>query len=130
MDVRNKNKKKGLRRFINSFKYSFDGLAYAYRYEQSMTIHVGATILVIVGGIYLNISSTEWLFLLLLIGLIMGIELLNTSIEATIDLISPNIHPLAKVAKDTASAAVFILSLVAVIGGLAIFLPKLIVLLF
>jgi len=126
MELRKKNKKMGIQRLINSFKYSFEGLVYAYAHEQSMIIHISATILALFGGLYFNVSILEWLFLLLLIGLIVGIELLNTSIEATIDLISPNINPLAKIAKDTASAAVCVLSIVAFAGGIIIFLPKII----
>ncbi len=126
MELRNKGKKLGIQRLINSFKYSFDGLAYAYTHEQSMVIHISATIGVIFLGYYFKVSTMEWLFLFLLIGLVVGIELLNTSIEATIDLVSPSIHPLAKIAKDTASAAVFALTVVTVISGLIIFAPKII----
>ena len=63
------------------------------------------------------------------IGIIMATELINTSIEATIDLISPEYNLLAKIAKDTASAAVFVFSVVAATGGLIIFIPKIISLL-
>ncbi|MDD4035883.1 MAG: diacylglycerol kinase family protein [Bacilli bacterium] len=130
MEERNSMKKLGFRRFLNSFKFSFDGLAYAYTHEQSMVLHFGITILVVVSGIVLKITTIEWLFLLLFIGLIFATELINTSIEAAIDLISPKIHPLAKIAKDTASAAVFALSVIAFIGGMVIFLPKVIEMLF
>ncbi len=126
MELRNRKKKMGIKRFINSFRHSFDGIIYAYTREQSMFLHIIATILVFIAGIYFDVTMIEWLFILLFIGLIMGTELLNTSIEATIDLISPNIHPLAKVAKDTAAAAVCVLSIIAFLGGLVIFLPKII----
>ena len=126
MDLRDQNKKMGIKRLFNSFKYSFQGLVYAYSKEQSMTIHLTITIFAVAAGVYFSISLIEWLFILLLIGLIVGTELINTSIEATIDLISPSIHPLAKIAKDTASAAVFALSTVAFVGGILIFLPKII----
>lgn len=123
---RDEIKKRGFKRFIRSFGYSLDGLKYAYKYEQSMTIHFLAVIIVVVAGITLNISLWEWLICLILFGLVMATELINTSIEATIDLVCPKIHPLAKVAKDTASAAVFVFSLVAAISGLIIFIPKII----
>jgi diacylglycerol kinase (ATP) len=58
--------------------------------------------------------------------LVLGTELINTAIEATIDLVSPDYHPLAKVAKDTASASVFVYSLVAFIIGCMIFIPRLV----
>ena len=119
-------KKRGLKRFFNSFKYSIAGLKYAYKYEQSMTIHFVAALLVIIFGILLKISLTEWLLCFMLFGLVMATELINTSIEAVVDLVCPQIHPLAKVAKDTASAAVFVFAVVAFISGLIIFVPKVI----
>lgn len=119
-------KKRGLKRFFNSFKYSLQGLKYAYKYEQSMTIHFFATIIVIIAGILLKISLTEWLLCFMLFGLVMATELINTSIEAVVDLACPKIHPLAKVAKDTASAAVFVFAIVAFVSGLIIFVPKVI----
>jgi len=61
---------------------------------------------------------------LTMIGFVMAAELLNTAIEATVDMAMPDIHPLAKVAKDTASAAVFVLSFVSAIIGVVIFIPK------
>ena len=124
MELRKKAKKRGFKRFFNSFKYSIQGLVYAYKYEQSMTIHVIACAIVIILGILFKISISEWLICFILFGLVMATELLNTSIEATVDLISPNKNPLAKIAKDTASAAVFVFASVAFISGIIIFLPK------
>ena len=124
MESRRKNKKRGLKRFFNSFKYSLEGLAYAYKYEQSMFIHILVCVIVIIFGLLLKISYFEWLFCFLLFGLVMGTELINTSLEAVVDLVSPEKNPLAKIAKDTASAAVFVLSIVAFVSGILIFLPK------
>jgi undecaprenol kinase len=130
MELRDKQKKLGIIRFINSFKYSFDGLKYAYTHEQSMVVHIIITIFVIIAGVYFKISYMEWLLVLFLIGMIISMELMNTSIEATIDLVCPKYHPLAKIAKDTASASVFVLSVVAAAIGLIVFGPHLINLLF
>jgi len=124
-----KVKVRGFKRFLRSFKYSYDGLKYAYVNEQSLTIHITVAIIVVIAGITLQISQIQWLFILMCIGIIMATELINTSIEATIDLISPEINALAKIAKDTASAAVFVFSIVAATGGIIIFLPKLLALL-
>lgn len=125
---RDELKKRGFKRFIKSFGYSIDGLKYAYKYEQSMTIHVIMAILVVTFGILLKLSLIEWLICFILFGLVMATELINTSIEAVVDLTCPDINPLAKIAKDTASAAVFVFSVVAAISGLIIFVPKIIVL--
>lgn len=126
MELRNKQKRRGFKRFFNSFKYSIDGLRYAYKAEQSLMIHAMAVIVVIIAGYFLNITVTEWLVCFILIGIVLATELINTSIEAVIDLACPEIHPLAKIAKDTASAAVFVFSTVAFISAIVIFLPKII----
>ncbi len=117
-------KKKGINRLFKSFKYAYEGLKYAFKYEQNILVHFLATILVIIAGIFFKISMTEWLVLTLIIGLVIATELINTSIEATIDLVTKEVHPLAKVAKDTAAAAVLIFGITALIIGLIIFVPK------
>ena len=126
MESRDKHKRHSILRFFKSFGYSLDGLKYAYKYEQSMTIHVIVTILVIITGILLKINFMEWLVCFILMGLVLATELINTSIEAVVDLSCPKVHPLAKIAKDTASAAVFVFSVVAFASGLLIFVPKII----
>lgn len=122
-------KPRGFKRFINSFKYSFEGLVYAYRNEQSLFIHVCMTILVIILGLLLKLERYEWLFLFIIIGLILSTELMNTAIETTIDLMCKEFNVKAKIAKDTASASVFVLAIIAVVGGIYIFLPKILALL-
>ncbi len=124
MAFKGRKKRLGFRRFIDSFGYSIEGLKYAYLNEQSMIIHGVITILVIIFGIIFKISTMEWLFCVSMFGFVMGAELLNTAIEAVVDMVMPDIHPLAKIAKDTASAAVFILSVVAFIVGAIIFFPR------
>ena len=126
---RDKLKVRGKKRLINSFKYAFDGLKYAFLYEQNLTVHILATIIVIIMGFIFKISVFEWLVLFLIIGLVIATELINTSIEATIDLITDEINPLAKVAKDTAASAVLVFGLTALIVGALIFIPKIIILL-
>ena len=123
---RDEIKKRGFKRFFRSFGYSIEGLKYAYKYEQSMTIHVMMVVCVVLLGIFLKIAVFEWLVCFILMGLVMATELINTLIEAVVDLTCPKIHPLAKIAKDTASAAVFVFSVVAAISGLIIFVPKII----
>lgn len=124
MESKDKRKKFGLKRFFNSFHYSLEGLHYAYLNEQSMMIHIVVTVLVVILGLLLHLSGTEWLFCLTMIGFVMAAELLNTAIEAVVDMAMPDKHPLAKIAKDTASAAVFVLSIVAFVIGAVIFFPK------
>ena len=123
MESREKIKTRGFKRFFKSFTYSIDGLKYAYKAEQSLTIHCFAVLVVVLLGLYFKITQFEWLFCFILFGLVMATELVNTALEAVVDLTCPEYHPLAKIAKDTASAAVFVFAIVAFISGLIIFVP-------
>jgi len=125
-----KDKKMGFERFVNSFINSFNGLKYAYTHEQSLIIHIFLTIVVIASGVYFELSGTHWILVLFAIAMIVVTELLNTAIEAVVDLVTEEYHPLAKVAKDCASASVFIISLIAASIWLYVFLPKIIKLFF
>ena len=125
-ELRDEQKKRGLKRFFKSFGYSVEGLKYAYKYEQSMFIHLTMLCFVIIFGLVLRISMWEWIICIILCGLVIATELINTSIEAVVDLTCPKVHPLAKVAKDTASAAVFVFAITALLAGLIIFVPKII----
>ncbi len=89
-----------------------------------MKIHLLFTMVVILLGLLLQVSRVEWVFLLVLIGGVISLELINSSIENLVDLVTEEYHPLAKKAKDMAAAAVFIFSIVSVIIGLIIFIPK------
>lgn len=115
----------GISRFFMSIKYSLDGLFYAYKYEQSLWIHGFATILSIIMGFIFEIKLSEWAILFIALGSILALELMNTAIEAAVDLTTTKIHPLAKIAKDCGSAASFIMALVAIIISLFVFAPYL-----
>lgn len=120
---RDKVKVYGPMRFIKSIKYSLDGLFYAYRYEQSLWIHGFCVLISITLGIIFQIKLSEWAIIFIALGIILALELINTAIEATVDLITTNIHPLAKVAKDCGSAASFVMSIVSVVISLFVFGP-------
>lgn len=122
---RDELKKKGISRFFKSFKYSLDGLIYAFTHEQNMFVHGIIGTLVILLGFVLNLNIYEWLIVIIAMGLVIATELINTSIEAVVDLACPHIDPLAKIAKDTAAASVFVFALTAVIVGLFIYVPNL-----
>lgn len=117
-------KKKGIKRFFASIHNSLAGLFYAYRYEQSLWIHGIATIFTIALGIIFQIKFWEWAVVFIALGIVLGMELLNTAIEAAVDLVTLEIHPLAKIAKDCGSAASFILTLVAILICLFVFGPR------
>lgn len=123
---RDEIKRRGFGRFFRSFSYSIEGLKYAYKYEQSMMIHVMATILVICANIFFQVTGIEWLITILAIGMVLSAELFNTAIEAVVDLVTLEIHPLAKIAKDCGSAATFVLAIMAAIIGCVIYIPYII----
>ena len=125
LESRDKRKKFGLKRLFYSFKYAMEGLLYALKNEQNMMIHVFMAVFVIVIGILLQISMMEWLICILLIGLVIGTELMNTFIETVVDLTCHEKNELAKIAKDTAAATVLVFALTSMIVGIIIFLPKL-----
>lgn len=121
-----RKKQKGIKKLINSFKYPIKGLKYAYRNEQNLAVDVGVSIIVLIAGIIFKLSLVEWIIIIFLIGIVISLELINTSIEAVVDLVTEEYHPLAKVAKDTSASAVFIIAIVSAIIGIIIFMPKII----
>lgn len=119
-------KKLGFKRVLKSFKFSFDGLKYAYLHEQSLALHVIVMLIVIACGIGFKITPIQWVITLVMGAMILVGELFNTSIEAVVDMVTEEYHPLAKVAKDTASAACFVVDMIAFGMWLVVFVPKII----
>ena len=120
---RERAKVRGTKRFFASFNFASQGIKYAFKYEQSFFIQVICTFLVIIFGLIFKIETFEWLLLFLAMAMVLGAEMFNSSIEATIDLISLEQKHLSKVAKDTASGAVLLFSLIAIIIGCFVFIP-------
>ena len=107
-----------------SFGYAFQGIFTCIRQERNMKIHCTVAVLVVIAGLILGISVTEWCICLGLFGMVMALELVNTAVEAVVDIVTEESHPLAKIAKDTAAGAVLIAAIMAAIVGLIIFVPK------
>ena len=113
-----------MKKFIKSFKYAFEGIWTGIKEEQNMKIHIIIMILVIIFGIMLKINTTEWIICILLFGLVISMELMNTAIENTVNLITKEKNQQAKIAKDVAAGAVLASAIVSAIIGLMIFVPK------
>ena len=109
---------------LKSFKYAFIGIFTSLKTERNLMIHTSIMTLVIISGIILKISKYEWFTCIILFLTVISAELFNTAIEVTIDLVSPNKHPLAKKAKDISAGAVLITAIGSAIIGLWIFIPK------
>lgn len=107
-----------------SFGFAFEGIFAVVKKERNMQIHCCMMVLVIVAGLFFQISAVEWCICFVLFGLIMSLELVNTAVESVVDLVTEERRPLAKLAKDAAAGAVLLASIMAAVAGLIIFLPK------
>lgn len=115
-----------MRQFTKSLKYAFRGLSYAIKNEKNFQNELIVAILVIIAMVYFNVTKTEAVVLFMTIMAVLIMELLNTAMERVIDILKPKIHPYAKLVKDLMAASVLLMSLLAVILGLIIFIPYLI----
>ena len=127
-NLRNKSKYTGFKRIVASTAYSIDGIKYAFCHEKSLAIYSVLSILSILIALLLDITTNQWMALLLALGVVLTIELINTAIEATVDMVTTEYNELAKIAKDCGSAATFVSSVIALIIALVIFVPKIILL--
>ena len=110
---------------IASFGHAFRGWAYVLRTQKNAWIHSVASVSVVAMGLWLNLPARDWAVLVLAIAMVWAAEFMNTSIEAVVDLASPDQHPLARVGKDVGAAAVLIAAGGAVLIGLLILGPPL-----
>ena len=109
---------------FSAFGFAIKGLGAASK-ERNFRLHLISTLLVIILSSLLNITKVEWLIILICIGMVLGMEVINTAIEEIVNFISPEYHLNAGRIKDLAAAAVLIVSIVAFIIALIIFLPYL-----
>lgn len=109
-----------IRRLIRSFSAAFQGVYMAFRDEKNMQIHGWMAVLVTGLSCMAGISWHRYLVLLFLVVWVWILELINTSIERTLDLISTETHPKIKLAKDTAAGAVLLSAIFAVLVGITL----------
>ena len=99
-----------LKKLTNKFKAAFNGLLYGLRYDRSILLQCLIGLIVITIGFFLQLNSTEWLWLLVIIVLVIATEFINSAIEELVDMISPNYDERAKIIKDYAACGVMIVS--------------------
>lgn len=109
---------------LKSVTYAFKGAVKLITTEHSIMVQFSLGILLTIAGFYFGISSTEWLFQTMAIGLVMSIEGLNTAVEKIADFIHPNYHERIGFIKDIAAGAVFFAAITAIIIGLIIYMPR------
>ena len=113
------------KKILDSFNYAFEGIIYTLRTQRNMRIHFTIAILVLFISIFFNLTKMETLVLFITITLVIVAEMINTSIEATIDLITDKYHELAKIAKNVAAGAVLVSAVNSIIVAYIIFFDKL-----
>ncbi|MEK4977398.1 diacylglycerol kinase family protein [Bacillus sp. FSL K6-6540] len=104
-----------------AFGCAMRGILTAVQTERNMKIHIAAALIVFIAAALLQLDRIRWLFLVLAVSLVFIAELVNTAVEAIIDLVSPEEHVLARVAKDTAAGAALVAAVFAIVIGIMVF---------
>ena len=112
--------------FIEARENAFSGIAHGFKTQRNLKIQLVAGIIVIILGIVLKISNAEWAILMLAVFLVLGTEMMNTAVEAVVDLCTEEYHEKAKIAKDVAAGAVVLTSVNAVVVSYFLFADKII----
>jgi diacylglycerol kinase (ATP) len=111
------------RTLLESFNNAFDGIVYALKTQRNMRLHFFAMVVVLLASLVLKIKKTDFLILVLTIAFVIVTEMINTAIEATIDLITQEYHPMAAIAKNVAAGAVLVAAGIALVVGYLVFYP-------
>jgi diacylglycerol kinase (ATP) len=109
-----------VRKVLRSLRFAAQGIIDLFRFENNAKVHLLIAVVVLILGVWLQLSVVEWALIITQIGLVWAAEAFNTAIEKLCDFVSPGIHPQIKAVKDLASGAVLILALTAVVTGLLI----------
>ena len=113
------------RRLVRSFSYALQGIVYTVKTQRNMQIHIAAATLVLAAAWWLQIPRSDVLLVFFSIGLVFSLELMNTAVEAAVDLASPEWHAKAKIAKDASAGAVLVAAILSVGIGIMVFGPPL-----
>ena len=110
---------------VDAFRCAVRGVMRTFAGQRNLRVQVGIGALVVLLGLLLGLGATEWAILALCISGVLVAELVNTAVEATVDLVSPHYSELARVAKDAAAGAALVAAASSVVVGLLIFIPRL-----
>ena len=114
----------GKQSLARAFKYAFAGIVYSLRSERNMKIHLVAAVLAGSLAWWLRLDRFEIMILVITVAMVIVTEMVNTVVEVLVDLVSPEIHPLAKIAKDVAAGAVLIAAISSLLVGYVLFFGK------
>jgi undecaprenol kinase len=115
-----------MKRFFNSLGFAFSGIIQSWKIGQNFKIQVGCGLVSLVLCVLLNVQGWEWIVVLILIGGVLALETINSSIEKLCDLITMERDPKIKTIKDLSAGAVLIFSMISLVIGCLIFIPKVI----
>lgn len=112
-------------KFIRSIAVALSGIGFAFRTQGHMRFHMIAGVVACCLGLIVTLKPLEWAIILLAIAVVISAEMINTAVEQAVNLASPDIHPIAKTAKDVAAGAVLIAAVISAVIGLLIIGPPL-----
>ncbi|HSH36483.1 diacylglycerol kinase [Schnuerera sp.] len=113
------------RSIIESFNYAVTGIIYTLKTEKNMRVHFIIAVIVIILSLFFDFSRLELLMLFFSIALVLITEMINTAVERTVDLVTEDFHPLARLAKDVAAGGVLIAALNSLVVGYLLFFDRL-----
>lgn len=111
--------------WLKSFRFALAGIITTLKTQRNMRFHIFSAVAVLSFSVFAGLTRTEWALVVFAIGLVMSAELMNTAVEAAVNLFTHEYHPLAKLAKDAAAGAVLVAALVSVVIGWLVFYPRL-----
>ncbi|MDB5135513.1 MAG: diacylglycerol kinase family protein [Mucilaginibacter sp.] len=117
-----------MKKFVRGFGYALSGIWHAAVTQLNFRVHLVAVLIAVYAGYALHISTYEWLWIILCVGMVLTAELFNTALEFLTDLVSPEYNKKAGLVKDMSAGAVLITAICALVIGLVIFVPKLLAL--
>ncbi len=110
-----------MNRFFKFFYFAWRGLSTAFAEQRNFKFHISAAFAVVAAGFFFGISDGDWLAIVLAIGMVFTAELINSSIEGLVNLVSPQHQPLAGKIKDIAASAVLVVAIIAAVVGCIVF---------
>jgi diacylglycerol kinase len=113
------------RSWAGAFRHALNGITYCFGSQRNMKVQVAAAMAAVALAAYFRLSAVEWSLLVLTIAGVIAAEMFNTAVEAMVDLVSPQIHHLAKAAKDAAAGAVLVMALASLVVGYLLFFHRL-----
>jgi len=115
-----------MNRLLNSFSNAINGIITYFKTGGNVIIHLVSGLIAILLAYLLDCTRIEWIIIILIIGIVLAAEALNTAIEYIVDIVSPEYNQKAGEIKDMAAGAVLLISISAIVAGTIIFLPKMI----